>query len=293
MLGWQLTTGGGASVIVDVHTHLAADGGATANLAYMDGAGVDAAVLLPLPPVNLSPDVFERIVPETEAALAAARAHPDRFLPFGVIDPRGPRSEFAREMARLVDAGCRGFGEFKPYPPDNPRVDDERCQELFALCAEAAMPVLLHLDGQINLDIDGFERVVAAHPGTAFIAHGPSWWREMAAEPPAGEWYPTGPVPAPGRVDGMLARYHNLYADVSAGSGLRALSRDPAYAVRFVSRHWRRLLLGTDFPCLNGATKQRFGVDRSHLTLLESLDMTADQRAAIEGGNLRRILRPA
>ncbi|MHB0876498.1 MAG: amidohydrolase family protein [Anaerolineae bacterium] len=285
-------------MIIDVHTHVVPEPGDktrayAANLAYLDEAGVNAAVLLPLPPVNLWPDVFERIVPATEAALAAARAHPDRFIPFGVFDPRGPRAGFAGEMARLVAAGCRGFGEFKPYPPDNPRVDDERCREVFGLAGEAHLPVLPHLDGQINLDIDGFESVVADYPATTFIAHGPTWWREMAAEPPAGDWYPTGPVSRPGRVDRMLARYPNLYADMSAGSGLRALSRDLAYTRGFVAGHWQRLLFGTDFPCINGATKQRFGVDRSHQALVASLDLPSEQRDAILSGNLLRILRPA
>ena len=228
-----------------------------------------------------------------EIALGAATAHPDRFIPFGVVDPRGPRGGFATAVRRLVDAGCRGFGEFKPYPPDNPRVDDDLCRALYALAGEAGLPVLLHLDHQINLDIDGFERMVRETPGTSFIAHGPAWWRHMAADAPEGQWYPAGPVAMPGRVDAMLRLYPNLCADISAGSGLRALSRDPEYARRFIAAHWNRLIFGTDFPCRNGATGERFGVDRSHLSFLRSLALPAEQEGAILSGNLERILRPA
>ncbi|MGI6207476.1 MAG: amidohydrolase family protein [Anaerolineae bacterium] len=282
-------------MIIDVHTHLAGDGTSPwgqveRNLAYMDGAGVDQAVLLPQPPVNLGPDVFQRCCPTNEAALAAQARYPDRFIAFGVFDARQEGISYREEMRKLVEAGCRGFGEHKPYPPNSPRVDDPRCLEIYGLCGEADMPILFHLDHEINLDIDGFERAAAACPDTRFIAHGPNWWREMAADVPE-RAYPTGPVESPGRVDRMLTQYPNLYADISAGSGLRALSRDPEYARGFIARHADRLLFGTDFPCLNGATKQHFGVDRSHLTFLRGLGLPTSTLEAILSGNLLRILR--
>lgn len=302
-------------MIIDVHTHLtAAVYGITmddatgepfpayafapscrsavnriANRRYLDEAGVDMAVLLPLP---IPPGASVPHFVTNEAAQEQARAHPDRFLPFGVFDPRLPGLTYRDEIDKLVENGCRGFGEWKPNPPGNSlRVDAPRVQELYGLCGEAGLPVLLHLDDNINQDMDGFERMVRAFPDTRFIAHGPAWWAQMAADTGAGA-YPSGPINAPGRCDRLLTECPNLFADTSAGSGLRGLSRDPGYTTGFARRHWQQLLFGTDFPCTNGATRSTFGMDRSHLELIQGLDLPAEQRDAILGGNLLRILRP-
>ena len=89
----------------------------------------------------------------------------------------------------------------------------------------------------------------------------------------------------------MLRRYRP-YADISAGSGLRALSRDLEYTQVFARRHWRQLLFGTDFPCTSSPAGTTFGVDRAHLDLIQGLDLTREEREAILGDNLLRILRP-
>jgi predicted TIM-barrel fold metal-dependent hydrolase len=44
----------------------------------------------------------------------------------------------------------------------------------------------------------------------------------------------------------MLRNYPNLCADLSAGSGLNALQRDPAFAVDFLLEFQDRLLYGRD-----------------------------------------------
>lgn len=41
-------------------------------------------------------------------------------------------------------------------------------------------------------------------------------------------------------------KYPNLHADLSAGSGLNAMSRDLEYAREFLGKHYRKLLFGTD-----------------------------------------------
>jgi predicted TIM-barrel fold metal-dependent hydrolase len=63
--------------------------------------------------------------------------------------------------------------------------------------------------------------------------------------------YPTGPVSAPGRVSELLARYPNLHADLSAGSGFNAVSRDPEFGYRFLEEHQDKLLFGTDICHVN------------------------------------------
>ena len=50
----------------------------------------------------------------------------------------------------------------------------------------------------------------------------------------------------------LLADYPNLYADMSAGSGFNALSRDEDFTAGFLHRHRKKLLFGSDCPCFDG-----------------------------------------
>ncbi|MGI6207229.1 MAG: amidohydrolase family protein [Anaerolineae bacterium] len=302
-------------MIIDVHTHLTARAlhiqlqrpdtlpfpslaygsmdlvNSLSNLEYMDQVGIDQCVLLPLP---VPPGMLVPPTMTLESVLQVASVHPDRFIPFGTFDPRRPGPSYARQIEALVDMGCRGFGEWKPNPPgDSLRVDDPRAQEIYGLCGEHRLPILLHMDSHLNRDIDGFERMVAAFPDTIFIAHGPTWWAEISSSVPEGVDYPTGPIEGPGRVDRMLDRYPNLYADISAGSGLRALTRDPEFTKGFFHRHWDRLMLGTDYPGRNGASGQALGMDRMHLDLVREQGLPRDKEEAVLSGNLLKVLRPA
>jgi hypothetical protein len=58
-------------------------------------------------------------------------------------------------------------------------------------------------------------------------------------------------VAGPGRTPELLARYPNLYGDLSAGSGFNAISRDPEFGYRFLEEHQDKLLLGTDICHVN------------------------------------------
>ena len=58
--------------------------------------------------------------------------------------------------------------------------------------------------------------------------------------------YPRGPIKAGGQVQRLLDTYPNLWADLSAGSGLGALQRDIGHAQEFLARYANRLLFGRD-----------------------------------------------
>ena len=49
-----------------------------------------------------------------------------------------------------------------------------------------------------------------------------------------------------GYTDRLLSDYPNMYGDLSAGSGLNALTRDEDFARDFLIRHRDRLLFGSD-----------------------------------------------
>jgi predicted TIM-barrel fold metal-dependent hydrolase len=49
-----------------------------------------------------------------------------------------------------------------------------------------------------------------------------------------------------GYTDRLLSDYPNIYGDLSAGSGLNALTRDEEHAREFLIRHQDKLLFGSD-----------------------------------------------
>ena len=96
--------------------------------------------------------------------------------------------------------------------------------------------------------VAALERALQACPDTIFIGHAPGFWREISGDADAApSQYPTGPVTPGGRLHRLLDTYPNLWADLSAGSGRQALSRDPAHALQFITRYADRLLFGRDY----------------------------------------------
>jgi predicted TIM-barrel fold metal-dependent hydrolase len=57
-----------------------------------------------------------------------------------------------------------------------------------------------------------------------------------------------------------MDRYPNLYADMSAGSGFGALTRDEDFTAGFLERNRKQLLFGSDCPCFDGQGKGFNGV---------------------------------
>lgn len=142
-------------------------------------------------------------------------------------------------------------------------LDDPRALELFWKAGELKMPVVLHLDvpflpdaetGQPRYQTNWYgggaaplERTLQACPDTVFVGHAPGFWRfisgDEATEPAI---YPKGPVTDGGEVSRLLDTYPNLWADLSAGSGLGAMRRDEVHARRFIERYQDRLMFGRD-----------------------------------------------
>jgi hypothetical protein len=98
------------------------------------------------------------------------------------------------------------------------------------------------------VDIDRLETVLQLCPETNFIGHAPGFWRHISGEGYAPEEsYPKTPVTPGGRVPELLAKYPNLFADISAGSGLNALTRPPERQGRqFLIDFQDKLLFGRD-----------------------------------------------
>ena len=81
-----------------------------------------------------------------------------------------------------------------------------------------------------------------------------------------------------------MEKYANLFADLSAGSGANAISRDLEFGREFLSRRADRILFGTDFLAPAQAVPQ--------FELFEQqLDLPAEVPGKIFRENARRLLK--
>jgi uncharacterized protein len=275
--------------IIDTHTHVGQVWShlpplsEEALLRWMDGHGVEQAVVLPLEsPEGASFPILTRDV------LAIAERHRDRLIPFACIDPRASiREEDLKPLFEsYVERGARGFGEHKVGLP----IDHPLSQRLYAFAGELGLPVLLHQDGERNTDrvgLPGLERMLREFPETIFIGHAPAWWSSISADCTEADLngYPSGPVVPGGAADRLLAEYPNMWADLSAGSGARALLRDLKFAQAFLERHADRILFATDYL--------HPGQEVPQFDLFETLTLTPETREKIMYRNALRLLSQA
>ena len=277
--------------VVDVHVHIGTVPAGKSDpltaedlLREMDARGVSQAWVLPL----VSPEAFADPVP-TRYVLAATKPYRDRMIPFCVIDPRnswyvrGKADVLQAQLQAYMDAGAKGFGEHKPGIP----IDDPRNMELYAACAEKKLPVLFHLDAKRNMDVPGLpglERVLKAFPELPFIGHAHGFWASISGNVTAVELgkYPKSKIAPGGALDRLFDQYPNLYGDVSSGSGMNALTRDPDFTIPFLTRRADRLLFGTDYLT--------HGWDTGQHDLFRRLNLPPDVTNRILHQNARKLI---
>jgi len=226
-------------------------------LSRYDAMGVGCAVLLPL----IGPEVY--LPQSNEEILEICRRHPDRFIPFCNIDPRGignrEDTDFAPWLSWYKEHGCRGVGEFMPNLPfGHPLV-----RNFFHQVEAMGWPLTFDTSDRIGGDYGLFdepglpqlENCLRAFPGLVLLGHGPEFWAEIGVlETPADRHgYPDYPVKKEGVTPKLFRRYPNLWGDLSAGSGFNALARDPAYAANFLDEFQDRLCFGTDLCSPDGS----------------------------------------
>lgn len=241
----------------------------------MDRDGIEISVLLPLESPEGSWGYFL-----TEEAVAARDLYPERLVAFVCVDPRYPR------VAEHIDffvkrRGCKGFGEHV----NGLAFDDPRNQAIYARCDEHGLPLVFEINTDLCCDDIGLPRLEACleqFRSVKFVGHGPSFWAAISGDDDGKGGYPWRPITPGGAVDRLLGEYDNLYADLSAGSGFNAMTRDPGFAADFIARHWRKLLWGTDYLAPGQATPQ--------VEWLRGLEVAPQMRDAIAAGNARRLL---
>ncbi|HAH48787.1 MAG TPA: amidohydrolase [Planctomycetaceae bacterium] len=212
----------------------------------MDATGTARAFILPLETGEGG------VLLRTETVLHAFHKYPDRLIPFCQTDIRQP--DVIERIRAYHLLGCRGIGEQKEHLPLN----DRRVEAVIAECDELKWPITIHFQDDKN----GFNQGIETHLETylkkyqrvRIIGHAQSFWSHISADvpPPDKTLYPRGPVKPGGLLDHLLSNYPNLYADMSAGSGFTALSRDEDFTAGFLERHPQQLLFGSDCPCSDG-----------------------------------------
>jgi len=248
---------------IDIHAHAVAfpqyvpdcfPGGrfcsADEVISFYDRLNIEKGVLLPI----TAPDAMQYTM-TSEACKYIVDQNPDRFVWFCGVDPRSFPGTDSDSMLMLLNhykkLGARGVGELTA----NLYADDARVENLFACCAELDMPVTIHMtphnDGTYGivdrLGMPRLEKMLKRYPRLKIFGHSQVFWSEISADnDDTCRWsYPTGKV-TDGTIARLLREYPNLFCDLSAGSGMNALRRDPEYAARFIEEFSDRLLYGCD-----------------------------------------------
>lgn len=290
-------------MIIDAHNHIYYHGlNAEGVLAEMNRFGYDVAWLLTwyLPPsehIASSYRVFNpaNVRPDGTHAGAtlddlsrACEKYPNRFVAGYCPCPTEGDAAALLEAAYHTH-GVRVCGEWSYRM----LLNDPRAILLFRKAGELGAPVVLHIDapflnGVYQADWYGGEigalaQTLEACAETIFIGHAPGFWRHVSGdEATDAEKYPSGPIAPGGRLFDLFARYPNLWADLSAGSGLNALKRMEDGGLDFLIAYQDRLLFGRDAPGnalqvhLNGlalpenAKKKIYGENALRLVPLDS-----------------------
>ena len=283
-------------MLIDAHNHPNWHGfNARKILQNMDEQGIDQLWLLSweLPEDEYSPS-YHSVLPPAGAGipladvLAVGREAPDRFI-LGYI-PHPKRADAIDRLKAAVEIhGIRLAGELKVRLP----FDDLDAIRLYQFCGAHKLPITIHLDypidhGQGNYprpnwwyggSIEALERAIVACPETVFIGHAPGFWAHISADGKfARDIYPDGPVLPGGRLPEMMRKYRNLWADLSAGSALRALSRDPQHARGLIIEFQDKLLFGRDY------------FDTRLMEFLLSLDLPQTVLSRLTYQNAQRLL---
>ncbi len=212
---------------------------------------------------------------------------PDRFVLGYAPDPR--RADAIDRLGAAIEIyGVRLYGELKlRMMYDNPDA-----LRMFRFCGEKGLPVTVHIDYEFDTGskyprpnwwygggIEAFERALRACAETVFIGHAPGFWAHISGDDLYDQVpYPTGKVVPGGKLPQMFRQYPNLYADLSAGSGLNALTRDSPFAREFLLEFQDRLLYGRD--CFDNRMQE----------FLNSLGLPDEVLGKIYAGNALRLV---
>lgn len=239
-----------AEPIIDIHQHTNyADRTNDQLIAHQRAMGVTLTILLPAGREVNTPSTHNgksnglaAKCHGNESCFELARQYPKEYRYFANEVPDLPDAR--QELEKYLKLGAIGIGEQKfGVSCDSPPI------ELVAeIAQEFRVPVLLHFQhAMYNLQIENFHKVLEKYTKVNFIGHAQTWWANIDQDhKDQTVLYPKSKVTPGGLTDRLLRDYPNMFGDLSAGSGLNALTRDEDHARAFLERHQNKLLYGSD-----------------------------------------------
>lgn len=237
--------------IIDVHVHTDYHGRTNRELvAHQKTLGVTTSILLPAwrPDRDLKGIQFYISGRErwettgNEACFQLAREYPDLFI--SAVNEVPGLPETISTLEHYLEKGAPMIGELKfAIACDAPAM-----QEIYQLAQSYNVPVLMHWQhGSYNYGFERFHKMLEKYPEVNFIGHAQTWWAHIdKGYDDQSNLYPEGEVTPGGLTDRLLGEYPNMYGELSAGSGLNALTRDEEHAREFLNRHQDKLMFGSD-----------------------------------------------
>ena len=239
-----------AEPIIDIHQHLGYSGRPDeVLLAHQRAIGATTTILLPAGRPVTRPSTHDGVRTACRRRRSATRR---AISSFGHIvthsclaRTRCPISHGAtREIERYLKRGAKVIAEQK----FGVECDSPEMQRIYALAQAYDVPVLMHWQFKMyNYGFERFHKMLEKFPRVNFLGHAQTWWANIDRNhTDQTVLYPKGPVTPGGLTDRYLSDYPNMYGDLSAGSGLNALTRDEDFTRDFLTRHHDKLLFGSD-----------------------------------------------
>ena len=279
--------------IIDIHQHLNYSGRSDeALLAHQRALGATTTILLPAGrPVRTASthggtaNGLQAEALGNDACRRFATAHREAFR-FGANEV--PDLDGAtREIERYLKRGAVLIAEQK-FGVD---CDSAAMRKIYDLAQANGVPVLMHWQFEMyNYGFERFHRMLEKYPRVTFLGHAQTWWANIDRNHrDQSVLYPKGPVTPGGLTDRYLGDYPNMYGDLSAGSGLNALTRDEAFTSDFLTRHQDKLVFGSDCSDAEGSGPKCQGAQT-----IAAVRRLAGSRAIerkLLYGNARRVFR--
>lgn len=235
--------------VIDIHQHTDYSGRTNEQLLIHQRAmGITTTILLPAGrPMQIDSthkgksNGLAAAASGNEAVVAMAKEYPKEFIYFANEVPDIP--ETRKELEKYLKLGAKGIGEQK----FNVDCDSAAMQLVAEIAQEYGVPVLMHFQHETyNKGIERFHKMLEKFPKVNFIGHAQTWWGNIDKAHVQTVLYPMGKVTPGGITDRYLSDYPNMFADMSAGSGLGALLRDEEHTKAFFTRHQDKVLYGSD-----------------------------------------------
>jgi predicted TIM-barrel fold metal-dependent hydrolase len=236
--------------IIDIHQHIHYHSRTDEQMiAHQEAMGVTTTILLPSGRPANTASTHQGVSNGLQAQAGGnaecylfAKEHKKhyRFGACAVPDA----SDAVYEIEKYLKLGAVVIGELK----FGVECDSPEMHKIYQLAQQYDVPVLMHWQhGMYNYGFDRFYKILEQYPKVNFIGHAQTWWANIDKnQTDQSVLYPKTAVTPGGITDRYLSDYPNMYGDLSAGSGLNALTRDEAHARAFLEKHQDKLVYGSD-----------------------------------------------